>query len=214
MFELDSALREWRKTAQRHSMSTTELDELEDHLCSTYSAHVERGTAPGDAFATALRTLGTVEQVSAEFRKVRSMTWLRLLKSSWAIFAVAFLLPVADGGITLLDPDLGEGLLPGFQAIRVALEEGGWSTFSALTNLMMLATMWRVSALGRRPIFALGLVVLASALLNGWWLTEMDPILDLRVGYYMWWASFGLASTGLLIRARALSRSSLRAVLA
>ncbi len=70
-------------------MSATELDELEDHLCSTYQAH------------------------------------------------------------------LGEGLLPGFQAIRVALEEGGWSMFSALTNLMMLATMWRVSGLGRRPILAL-----------------------------------------------------------
>ncbi len=195
-------------------MSATELDELEDHLCSTYHAHLERGTAPGHAFATALRALGSVEQVSSEYRKVRSTTWLRLLKSSWAVFAVAFLLPVADGGITLLDPDLGEGLLPGFQAIRVALEEGGWSTFSALTNLMMLATMWRVSGLGRRPIFALGMVALASALLNGWWLTEMDPISDLRAGYYMWWASFGLASTGLLMRARALCGSSIRALLA
>ena len=214
MFELDSALREWRKTARRYSLSATELDELEDHLCSTYFAHVERGTVPGEAFATALQALGEVEHVSSEYRKVRSLSWLRLLKASWAAFAVAFLLPVADGGITLLHPDLGEGLLPGFQAIRVALEEGGWSTFSALTNALMLATMWRVSALGRMPISVLGMAVLASAFLNGWWLTEMNPISDLRVGYFLWWASFGLASAALLVRARALWRSSVRALLA
>ncbi len=214
MFDLEAALREWRSKARVYSLSATELDELEDHLYSAYLAHRKRGTAPGEAFAVALRTLGEVEHVSAEYRKVRTVTWIRLLKASWAAFGMAFLLPVVDGGVTLVQPDLGEGLLPGFQAIRFALEEGGWYAISALTNVFMVATMWHVTTLGRMPAAFLGVAVFGSALLNALWLTEYGAFTDLRVGYYLWWASFGLASAALLIRARALSRTSAPSVVA
>jgi hypothetical protein len=215
MFDFESALRTWRKTARRYGLSSTELDELEDHLHCTYVAHVERGVAPGESFATALRSLGLVESVSSEFRKVRSLTWHRLLKASWVGFAVSFLLPVVEHGITLFKPDLGEGLLPGFQAIRFALEEGGWYAMTALTNAVMLTAMWRASRLGRGPVLLLGLAALASTVLNGVvWLAEPGAVSDLRPGYYLWLASFGVASTGLLMRARALRRDSARALLA
>jgi hypothetical protein len=131
-----------------------------------------------------------------------------LLKSSWAMFAVAFFLPVADGGITLLSPDMREGLLPGFQAIRLALEEGGWHSISALTNLVMLATIWRSAGMGRRRTLALAGAMMAAAVLNALiWLPEMGA--DLRVGYILWSCSFGLAAAGLLVRLRHLGWKSL-----
>ena len=205
MFDPEVALREWRQTARGYSLSTNELDELEDHLHSTYLAHQTSATSPAEAFGIALRALGTAEQVSSEYRKVRSHTWIRLLKAGWAAFAVAFLLPVVDGGITLLDPELGEGLLPGFQAFRFAVtgEEGAVGVLSALTNVLMLATMWRATALGRQRAVLLGVALSAAALLNGWWLTVADPIAELRVGYYVWWSSFGFVSAAVLLRARA-----------
>jgi len=212
MFDLESSFREWRKTARRCGLSSTELDELEDHLHCTYLAHRERGAAPGAAFATALRSLGAVQTMSLEYRKVRSLTWQRLLHASWVAFAAAFFLPVAHGGITLFDLNLSEGLLPGFEAIRVALEEGGWCALSAFTNALMLATMWRPSALTRVQVSALAAAGVASTLLNGWWLTT--GISDLGPGYFLWFASFGLASAGLVMRARALLRGSIRALLA
>lgn len=214
MFELESALREWRKTGQRYSLTATDLDELEDHLYSSYLVQVDRGIVPAEAFAKALRALGSVEQVSSEYRKVRSTTWLRLLKASWAAFALAFFLPVVEGGITLSDPNLREGILPGLQAIRAAWADGGWSTFSALTNVVMLATMWRVSALGRSRTTVLAAVAVASVFLNGLWLTELNALSELRPGYYLWWTSFGLASGGLLLRARSLWQTTTKALLA
>lgn len=208
MFDLEAALRDWRTTARRHSLSGYELDELEDHLHSAYLMHVNRGRSPSQAFAEALRGLGPVHRISQEFRKLPGRAWRRLLKSSWAMFAVAFFLPVVDGGITLLSPDLGEGLLPGFQAIRSALEEGGWYSISALTNLVMLATLWRSAEMGRRRTLVLAGTMMAAAVLNAViWLPEVGA--DLRVGYFLWSGSFGLAAAGLLARVRGLGWKSL-----
>lgn len=208
MFDLDAALRDWRRTARACSLSAGELDELEDHLRSSYVAHRERGKTPREAFAISLRTLGAMEQVASEYRKVRGLTWRRLLKVGWAMFAVAFLLPVVDGGISLTEWNLSEGLLPGFQAIRVAMEEGGWYGLSALTNLLMLATMWRGKDTGGARALLLGVAMSGSAVLNGvLWLPEFG--LDLRPGYYLWWTSFALAAAALVIRARALGWWSL-----
>lgn len=208
MFSLEAALQEWRTTARRYSLSANELDELEDHLQSVYVARRDRGEAPGEAFAFALRSLGGLGEVSREYRKVRRLTWHRLLEAGWIAFAAAYLLPVVDGGITLLEPNLSEGLLPGFQAIRVAMEEGGWYAVSALTNVLLLRTMWRADDLGRIPSLLLGVALSASTLLNCVWLMEMDAISELRIGYYLWWGSFGLASSALLLRARELGRLS------
>ena len=216
MFDLEAAVRGWRSLAREYPLSTTDLDELEDHLRSTYLAHRTQGRRAVEAWAIALRALGTAEELSSEYRKVRGQTWLWLLRAGWVAFVVAFFLPVADGGITLLDPELAEGLLPGFQAFRVAItgEEGIVGVLSAVTNVLMLVTMWRATALGRKGVVLLGIVVSVSALLNGWWLSVMDPVADLRIGYYMWWVSFGLVSSALLMRARVLAQSSVRVLLA
>ena len=190
--------------ARRHSLTGSELDELEDHLRSAYVFHGGRGKTPGEAFALALRSLGAVAEVSAEYRKVRSPTWRLLLKAGWVAFVAAYFLPVIDGGIALLEPNLGEGLLPGFQAIRVAMEEGGWYALSALTNLLLVRTMWRSADLSRVQSLLMGVLLSASALLNCMWFAEVEAISELRIGYYLWWGSFGLASSALLMRAREL----------
>lgn len=213
MFDLESAFREWRATARRHSLSGHELDELEDHLHSTYLVHLQRGRSSGEAFGEALRALGTIEQVSREYRKLPGRGWRRVMKAGWAMFAVAFFLPVVDGGVTLLSPNVGEGLLPGFQAIRLAIEERGWYSISALTNLLMLGTMWRTANLSRTRTLALTVGITAAVLLNAVvWIPEMGA--DLRPGYYAWWGSFGLAAVGLFSRLRAFGWKSLLSAVA
>lgn len=208
MFDLDEALRAWRTAARRHALSGSELDELEDHLHSAYLAHVKRGSTPRRAFAEALRGLGPAHRISQEFRKLPGRAWRRLLRASWAMFAVAFFLPVVDGGITLLSPDLGEGLLPGFQAATLAFAEGGWYALSALTNLVMLGSMWRPAHAGRRRTMVLCGTMIAAAVLNAAiWLPEVGT--DLRIGYFLWSGSFGLAAAGLLARLQRLGWRSL-----
>ncbi len=206
MFDLEAAIRGWRRVMEGRSLSATELDELEDHLRSTYASHEERGVAPAEAWAVSQGAIGSPRELAEEYRKVRSLTWLRLLRVGWAVFVLAFFLQVHEGGITVLEWHPEDGLLPGFQAFHVAITEPGVAgALSALTNFLMLATMWRVTAQSRTRIILLAVTVSASAVLNGWWLSWEDPVEDLRIGYYMWWASFALASAALAMRARALA---------
>lgn len=205
MFDIVDALREWRKTARGCGLSVAEIDELEDHLYSAYVAHRERGECASDAFVAALRTLGAMEHVSSEYRKVRSDKWRGLLEAGWVVFIFSFFLPVVDGGITLFDGNVREGLLPGFQAIRLALEEGSWYAVSALTNALMLATMWRVTELPRTCVALLAGAMCGSTLLNGWWLLAMNGTSELRAGYFLWLVGFGLASVALWARVRSLA---------
>jgi len=122
------------------------------------------------------------------------------------MFAVSWFLPVHRGGITLADLDWGEGLLPGVQALLVAFDYGEsfFGVASALTNLLMVATFWRISDAGRPRATLSAAFLIAAMALNLWWLVEADPANDLLAGYYAWAASFGVAGSGLLLRARAL----------
>jgi hypothetical protein len=47
-------------------------------------------------------------------------------------------------------------------------------------------------------------MMIAATVLNLWWLVSTDPVSDLFAGYYTWLGSFGVAGTGLALRARAL----------
>lgn len=205
MFDLHAAIRAWRNgLASRRSLSTNQLDELEDHLRSEYQSLVDAGLAPTHAWARAREGLGAPAELSAEYRKIDGVAWRRLIEVGWVMFAASFFLPVHRYGVTVFDVDLFAGVLPGFQAFFVALtgEAGAVGIVSALTNIVMAITMWRIADPGRDRIVALAGIMTASALLNGWWMYAAEGTADLRIGYYVWWASFGLVSTGLVLRAR------------
>jgi hypothetical protein len=125
---------------------------------------------------------------------------------------VSWFLPVHRFGTTLLEFDVKAGLLPGIEALLVALTGGGGpvGVASALTNLLMAATFWRIPDAGRHRVGALAALLLASVVLNLWWLVSADYTGELLAGYWAWTASFGVAGAGLALRARALPESPSR----
>ncbi len=215
MFDLESAIGAWRdRLARAGGLTRAQLDELEDHLRTECETLVARGVEGSEAWARARDRVGAAEALAAEFRKVESTAWRRTLRFGWAIFVLAYFLPVHEYGISLLDFDLQEGLLPGFQALLVAVggDAGIVGVLSGLTNLLMLASMWRIGDRSLRTVSALAGAAAAAALLNTWWLVTADTLTELRVGYFLWWGSFGVVAVGLALRAFALAARAKAAV--
>ncbi|MFQ5705008.1 MAG: permease prefix domain 1-containing protein [Gemmatimonadales bacterium] len=203
MFELESAIRTWRREfRQQQALTDKALDELEDHLRSDYEAHMATGLSSEEAFALSRERLGQPSELSPEFKKVEGRGWRRLIIAGWSLFAISFFLPVHTWGITLWHNNIGDGVVPGVQAFLAALsgEAGVIGVLSAGTNFVMVLTAWSLSARARnvRPFAAATIV---AALLNGWWLYEVETIANLRIGYFLWLASFGLVGTGLVMKA-------------
>jgi len=197
MFDLDVAVRAWRnELATKRSFSVFDLEELEDHLRAGYEVelHLNPGLDPAVAFSCARENLGSPSDLSAEFAKVEKKAWRGVLVAGWVLFVVSFFLPVH------------EFCASGFEAFWLAAtgEAGAVGVLSALTNLLMPLTLWRLSHTSRSGMRARAEVLVLSVLLNLWWLTFPDHVSELMVGYFAWMASFGLAGTGLLMRARAL----------
>lgn len=122
---------------------------------------------------------------------------------SWLVHAIAWLSPVHADGERL------PGTLPGWQAFRVAFSpvwryEGfsadtGYgaaiSSASALTNLVMLASVPVVLRGSARARAVLGWTAAGSAVLNAQWFLAGGRA-ELRIGYYLWWFSFVLLTAG------------------
>ena len=220
MFDLDAAVRGWRAGfARERSFTNADLDELEDHLRAAYEVelHLDPGLAPAAAFEQARSVLGEPRALRGEFAKVEGRAWRWLLRAGWAAFALSWLLPVHRFGTNLLEWDLRAGLFPGVEALLVALTPGGgpFPVMSALTNVAMAATFWRISDAGRDRLTALGGLLLAAVVLNLWWVAAWaDSPADLLAGYWAWTASFGTAGSGLLLRARTLPEPAPRDALA
>lgn len=212
MFDLDLAVGEWRgRMARSRVLTRDDLDELEDHLRAAYDLemHLTPALTPADAFDRARALIGGAETLAGEFAKVGGRVWRKLLHGAWAVFGVSWLLPVHRHGITVLDLDLSEGLLPGIQALHVAMSDPSQPVglLSGLTNLIVLATLWRIGDAGRSRVAALSALLFAGAVLNGWWFASSEPRGDLLAGYYAWVSSFALAGAGLALRARTLPAS-------
>jgi hypothetical protein len=116
------------------------------------------------------------------------------------VFVVAWLTPVIDSGTTL-----GRGGVPGWEAFRVALspvwpyedfEASNWfwsiiSISSALTNFLFVAALahlvWQPGVYRRAVCWALALAFVVD---SAWFISGDREYL--RVGYYLWVASFAL----------------------
>ncbi len=208
MFDLEKAVTNWRDDLEAESaLSRSDVDELEDHLRLSYEAYVAAGIQSATAFQTARQDIGTPAELVVEFSKIEDPLWHRLLVAGWSAFLVSFFLPVHEYSISLFNADVFSGELPGFEAFVFALTDGGVvGVLSALTNLVMIATMWRIADRGRDRILALFGLVAAATLLNLWWMT--DGASALRMGYYLWVASFGSVAGGLALRARDLGEEA------
>jgi hypothetical protein len=130
---------------------------------------------------------------------VRRITTL-LLPLAALVYVIAWLTPVVDGGTTL-----AEGNVPGWEAFRVALspvwpdeglEVSTWywailTVSSALTNVVFVAALahlvWRPRIRRRAVAWALEV----AFVVNCSWLISGDREY-LRLGYYLWVASFAL----------------------
>ena len=128
----------------------------------------------------------------------------RVIASAWLIHAVAWFAPVHKYGVRL-----PQGL-PGWQAFRIAFspiwpyegsEVGPWygavlTSSSALTNLVIIASVPIILKGSQRARTALACVALVASLVNAQWVVDKDWM-DLRLGYYLWWLSFVVLGAGL-----------------
>ena len=122
------------------------------------------------------------------------------LLCTWAIYLLAWAVPVVKDGVALPDG------LPGLQALAFAMQPYGtnatdtwWSTAlsmsTGLTNLVMVSSVVILWPPFRKWANALAGAGLASFLLNSsWYLNWGDDRGDLRAGYFLWWVSFLLMS--------------------
>jgi len=210
MSEIDSAVRRWRARQERESsLSPHELDELEDHLRVRADLEMELNAtwAPERAFAVVTRDLGEPSDLSREFAKAGKPRWRRFLLAGWALFAGSFAFPAyvrdivpapfgADGSLVLTGT--------GWDAFGNALGFGGpLGLLSALTNMIMVASLLVLGANRRRCDRLLRWLVVGACFLNlAYWpiwmvMVEGGRVSHLLVGYWMWVISFLCVGTGL-----------------
>ena len=128
-----------------------------------------------------------------------------LLAAAFLVHAVAWLLPVEKDGVTLPDG------LPGLQAFLFAA--GAWhewrtdpsffvvlSVMSAATTVLFVLGAGWVVAVGSRRLRRVSAWIAACAFaVNAHWVIDFRPVSNLKVGYFLWWASFLLLAVGLFL---------------
>lgn len=127
------------------------------------------------------------------------------------LFVTAWFLPVEKDAAVLSD-----GSLPGYQAFRVAIDpvlqhrlveldlitvRELLCAMSALTNLLIPFTLFLVLRWPRASWAtprAMSTVLLFAFLINAQWIWPRgEEFLDLRAGYWLWSASFGILAIAL-----------------
>lgn len=136
----------------------------------------------------------------------------RLVLASAALYVVSWCIPVA-----LTKGDLFRGPIYGWQAFLfgispafgIAMDSGffmgAWMVIGAVSNVWLLAVLFRVWRGTLRRPDVLGWVVMGVAMLNTGWLLVPGAMKDLRAGYYVWIAAFwaAMAATQRLSHERA-----------
>ncbi len=194
MFDLDTALRDWRAHMERGTaLSPREVDELEDHLRALIDLELELDGAltPVRAFSLARRGIGEPTTLSREFAKAGKPRWRRLLLAGYGMFAASWFLPALSDAT---------GGLSGWEAFLATFEWGHpVDVLSALTNFLLVVTMYRIGRV--RPSKSRWLVwcVTGAAALNLLYWIPMD---DLEVGFWAWAGSFVCTAWALWVRDR------------
>ncbi|UCE22553.1 MAG: ABC transporter permease, partial [Candidatus Aminicenantes bacterium] len=92
MFDLENAIREWKKDLARNpALEDTYISELESVLRDEVADLVRQGESEEEAFRRACEEMGEASDIGAEFSKVRSSRRLWGLSSVWSLFIPALL---------------------------------------------------------------------------------------------------------------------------
>lgn len=115
MFNLETAITEWRSQMSGCRLAPDTLDELESHLRDELEQQLKFGLEAQPAFAAAVRKIGQPGALEAEFMKSRTMKGYRLsaiINSSLG----AFFLLLAGVSVLIQErfPALGTSLAWGF----------------------------------------------------------------------------------------------------
>jgi hypothetical protein len=133
-----------------------------------------------------------------------------LTSAAWVAHALAWFLPVHKYGVRLPHG------VPGWQAFRIAVspiwpyegsESGPWygaalTTASGLTNLVLLASVAVLLTGSIRAKRTLAWIALAACVINCQWFVLDTDRADLRIGYYLWWASFAILAAAAFTSSR------------
>ena len=199
---------------RQSSLSTREVDELEDHLRARIDLELELDGAltPVQAFAAASENVGEPAALSREFARAGAPRWRRLLVAGVGIVCGV----VVSAGIARLPRQRFQHAL-GLASLPFSTLE--WTgtpieTISGLSNALIVVTLLKIG--GTRPPktrWLTGLVTGAAVLNLYWWVTLAlidDPYgggwfartTDLRIGYWAWAGSFICIAAALWLRAR------------
>jgi hypothetical protein len=134
------------------------------------------------------------------------MLWLGALA-----YVCAWLLPVHKYGTSL-----SSGGVPGWEALRVALSPiwpfgdfqaesafgSAISTLSGLTNLLVPISIVAIArrSTGSLTLRLIGWLLLGAGAINSTWFALGADRAELRIGYYLWVASFLMLSVAALRR--------------
>ena len=123
------------------------------------------------------------------------------------LYAVSWCVPVIE-----THGDLLRGRSWGWQAFLFAVsplfgnDMGGnplqlaWMVSSALTNLLLLVTIWLLFWRPDRLPAALAWVLVGAAFVNAGWMLLPTMSQDLRVGFYLWLCAFVVGAGAALLR--------------
>ena len=202
MFDLETALRDWRAHMERGTaMSPREVDELEDHLRALIDLELELDGAltPPRAFSLARNDICEPTTLSREFAKAARPRWRRLLLAGCGMFAASWFMPALSDAT---------GRLWGWQAFLAAFEWGNpVETLSALTNILLVLTMYRIGRVRPSKTRWLTWSVTGAAALNLLYWIRVD---DLAVGFWAWAGSFVCAAAALWMRDREWASAEVR----
>ena len=194
MFDLDTALGDWRARMERGTaLSPREVDDLEDHLRARMDLELELdGTlTPARAFSVARYDIGEPTTVSRKFAKAGKPRWRRLLLAGQGMFAASWFLPALSDAT---------GHLWGWEAFLSTLERGDpVGMLSGLTNVLPVLTMYRIRRGRASKARWLTWCMTAAAALNLLCWMSMD---GLAVGYGAWAGAFVCIASALWIRDR------------
>lgn len=212
MFDLDRGVSAWRQRVERtSSLSPREVDELEDHLRARVELEMEldRALTPARAFRIARKGLGAPATLSREFAKAGMPRWRKLLATGWALFAISFFLPLWTSSTWPYPGD--PQTLPGWRALLLFLDgRGPFETVSALTNLLMLATLFRGRRVRSLLERALPRLLLGCAAYNAchWlvWVAAGGSPWAMGIGYWVWVGSFVCVAAGFRLQAGGVAR--------
>ncbi len=204
MPDLEQRIVDWRSQMLAARIPWPDVEELESHLREQIIALINSGESEVGAFMAAARRLGSPATLKIEFKKldannyVPSFAW-----AAWTIFVIAFFVPAYSGGFGWQCAGLSATCLtwPDF-----TFAWKNWTTILLFlltpANVVMVVSPFLMSKLARRP---LAFKWLRAANLTAFALVWTYFILlltegareDLRIGCYLWAASFLLFSFSL-----------------